>query len=61
MGDSSQRPQLFDFDHVHFDSSAGGPVAILYGALGTGCFKDFHAALAEAAKQVLSLLSVYAV
>ncbi|KAL3004823.1 hypothetical protein AAZX31_08G185500 [Glycine max] len=51
VGDSSQRPQLFDFDHVHFDSSAGGPVAILYGALGTGCFKDFHAALAEAAKQ----------
>nr|KYP63179.1 UDP-glucose:glycoprotein glucosyltransferase 1 [Cajanus cajan] len=48
---SIQRPQLFDFDHVHFDSSVGSPVAVLYGALGTSCFKEFHAALVGAAKQ----------
>lgn len=51
-GDSFQSPELFDFDHVHFDSSSGSPVAILYGALGTHCFKEFHAALVGAAKQV---------
>jgi hypothetical protein len=48
---------VFDFDHVHFDSSIGfgSPVAILYGALGTDCFKEFHVALVEAAKQVHSV------
>ncbi|KAL2342225.1 hypothetical protein Fmac_010165 [Flemingia macrophylla] len=50
-GGSVQRLQLFDFDHVHFDSSVGSPVAVLYGALGTSCFKEFHAALVAAAKQ----------
>ncbi|TKY71358.1 UDP-glucose:glycoprotein glucosyltransferase [Spatholobus suberectus] len=51
VGGSFQRPELFDFDHVHFDSSVGSPLAILYGALGTSCFKEFHAALVGAAKQ----------
>ncbi|XP_045817511.1 UDP-glucose:glycoprotein glucosyltransferase-like isoform X2 [Trifolium pratense] len=51
VGDSFQSPPVFDFDHVHFDSATGGPVAILYGALGTHCFKEFHVALIEAAKQ----------
>jgi len=47
--------QLFDFDHIHFDSSVGSPVAILYGALGTVCFKEFHDVLVGAAKEVLVL------
>ncbi|KAJ1435014.1 UDP-glucose:Glycoprotein Glucosyltransferase [Sesbania bispinosa] len=51
VGDSIHRPEVFDFDHVHFDSSIGSPVAILYGALGTLCFKEFHVALVAAAKQ----------
>nr|XP_034910754.1 UDP-glucose:glycoprotein glucosyltransferase isoform X2 [Populus alba] len=50
-GDSFQQPELFDFDHVHFESLSGSPVTILYGALGTDCFKEFHSALVEAAKQ----------
>ncbi|KAG5248502.1 UDP-glucose:glycoprotein glucosyltransferase [Salix suchowensis] len=50
-GDSFQQPELFDFDHVHFESLSGSPVTILYGALGTDCFKVFHSALVEAAKQ----------
>jgi UDP-glucose:glycoprotein glucosyltransferase len=50
-GDSFQQPELFDFDHIHFDSNIGSPVAILYGALGTDCFKKFHVTLAEAAKE----------
>ncbi|KAG6391795.1 hypothetical protein SASPL_149555 [Salvia splendens] len=45
-----QYPEIFDFDHVHPDSTAGCPTAILYGALGTECFKEFHMALSEAAK-----------
>ncbi|MED6143169.1 hypothetical protein PIB30_003873 [Stylosanthes scabra] len=51
VGDSYQRPEVFDFDHVHFDSSIGSPVAILYGALGTSCFKEFHGVLVGAAKE----------
>lgn len=51
VSDSIQSPEVFDFDHVHFDSSTGSPVAILYGALGTECFKEFHIALVGAAKQ----------
>lgn len=47
-----QYPEIFDFDHVHPDSTAGSPTAILYGALGTECFKEFHTALSEAAKNV---------
>lgn len=57
-GDSFQ-PELFEFDHIHFDSSLGSPVAILYGAIGTDCFKDFHFTLVEAAKEVHNLLSGY--
>ncbi|KAJ1419971.1 UDP-glucose:Glycoprotein Glucosyltransferase [Sesbania bispinosa] len=52
VGDSFHRPEVFDFDHVHFDSSIGSPLAILYGALGTVCFKEFHVALAAASKQL---------
>ncbi|CAK9160519.1 unnamed protein product [Ilex paraguariensis] len=51
-GDMFQQPELFDFDHVHFDSSIAGPVAILYGALGMDCFREFHVTLVEAAKEV---------
>lgn len=49
--DSSEHPELFDFDHIYADSRASGPVAILYGALGTECFKEFHVALVDASKQ----------
>lgn len=48
---SFEQPQLFDFDHIHFESKVGTPVAILYGALGTDCFQDFHASLKEASKK----------
>ncbi|RDY03533.1 UDP-glucose:glycoprotein glucosyltransferase, partial [Mucuna pruriens] len=51
VGDSFQRPEIFDFDHVYYESSIGSPVAILYGALGTHCFKEFHVALVKAAKE----------
>ncbi|XP_013591506.1 PREDICTED: UDP-glucose:glycoprotein glucosyltransferase isoform X2 [Brassica oleracea var. oleracea] len=50
-GDAAQGPELFDFDHVHFDSKAGTPVAVLYGAVGTDCFREFHLSLAQAAKE----------
>ncbi|OIW17921.1 hypothetical protein TanjilG_17757 [Lupinus angustifolius] len=50
-GNSFQRPGTFDFDHVHYDSKFGSPVAVLYGALGTSCFKEFHVALVEASKK----------
>ncbi|KAK2966664.1 hypothetical protein RJ640_002362 [Escallonia rubra] len=49
--DTFQQPELFEFDHIHVDSSIGSPVAILYGALGTDCFKEFHLTLVEAAKE----------
>ncbi|KAL5787384.1 hypothetical protein ACOSP7_004333 [Xanthoceras sorbifolium] len=49
--DSFQQPELFDFDHIHFDSNIASPVAILYGALGTDCFKEFHVNLVQAAKE----------
>lgn len=51
IGDSFQQPELFDFDHIHIDSSVESPVAILYGALGTDCFRKFHTTLVEAAKE----------
>ncbi|XP_071733652.1 UDP-glucose:glycoprotein glucosyltransferase-like [Rutidosis leptorrhynchoides] len=50
-GDIFQEPELFEFDHIYFDSSIGSPIAILYGALGTDCFKEFHTSLVEAAKE----------
>ncbi|KAK7247307.1 hypothetical protein RIF29_42188 [Crotalaria pallida] len=50
-GNSFQRPEIFDFDHVHYDSSTGSSVAVLYGALGTNCFKEFHVALVKASKE----------
>ncbi|KAK1287551.1 UDP-glucose:glycoprotein glucosyltransferase [Acorus calamus] len=49
--DSSEQPEIFDFDHVHLNSSKSSPVAILYGALGTNCFKEFHAVLADSSKK----------
>ncbi|KAK0591027.1 hypothetical protein LWI29_034667 [Acer saccharum] len=49
--DSFQQPELFDFDHIHFNSNIASPVAILYGALGTDCFKEFHVNLVQAAKE----------
>ncbi|KAG6600362.1 UDP-glucose:glycoprotein glucosyltransferase, partial [Cucurbita argyrosperma subsp. sororia] len=51
VGDCLQPPDLYDFDHVHFGSSSGSRVAILYGALGTDCFKQFHVTLVKAAKE----------
>ncbi|KAA3463503.1 UDP-glucose:glycoprotein glucosyltransferase-like [Gossypium australe] len=50
-GDSFQQPELYDFDHIHFDSNIASPVAILYGALGTECFREFHVTLVQAAKE----------
>lgn len=50
-GDVFQQPEIFEFDHVHMDSTAGSPIAVLYGALGTDCFKKFHLALVDASKQ----------
>lgn len=51
----AQQPELFDFDHLYLAMNVSSPVAILYGALGTGCFKDFHLSLAEAAQKVCSV------
>ncbi|KAK8617673.1 hypothetical protein V6N13_080581 [Hibiscus sabdariffa] len=51
IGDSFQQPELYEFDHVHFDSNIMSPVAILYGALGTECFREFHLTLVQAAKE----------
>ncbi|KAK7399679.1 hypothetical protein VNO78_10868 [Psophocarpus tetragonolobus] len=51
VGDSFQRPEIFDFDHIYYESSVGSPVAILYGALGTNCFREFHVTLVKAAKE----------
>ena len=53
--DSFQQPELFDFDHIHFNSNIASPVAILYGALGTDCFKEFHVNLVQAAKEVFTI------
>jgi len=50
--DSYEHPELFEFDHIYSDLNIAGPVAILYGALGTECFKEFHVALIDASKQV---------
>ncbi|KAL8535987.1 hypothetical protein ACS0TY_011576 [Phlomoides rotata] len=46
-----QQPEIFEFDHVHPGSTTGSPTMILYGALGTECFKEFHIALSEASKE----------
>ena len=46
------RAEIFDFDHVYHESNLNSPVVILYGALGTDCFKDFHYVLVEEAKKV---------
>ncbi|KAG6576980.1 UDP-glucose:glycoprotein glucosyltransferase, partial [Cucurbita argyrosperma subsp. sororia] len=51
VGDSIQPPDLYDFDHIHFGSSSESRVAILYGALGTDCFRQFHVTLVKAAKE----------
>ncbi|KAJ0970439.1 hypothetical protein J5N97_023316 [Dioscorea zingiberensis] len=49
--DTSEQPELFDFDHIYFGSNISAPVAILYGAPGTECFREFHAVLAESSKK----------
>lgn len=54
-GESYQQPELFEFDHVYSVSNSSSPVAILYGALGTSCFMEFHRVLVKAAKEVHSL------
>ncbi|KAK1310475.1 UDP-glucose:glycoprotein glucosyltransferase [Acorus calamus] len=59
--DSSEQPEIFDFDHVHLNSSKSSPVAILYGALGTDCFKEFHAVLADSSKKDALNLGGYGV
>ncbi|KAJ4784375.1 UDP-glucose:glycoprotein glucosyltransferase 1 [Rhynchospora pubera] len=41
-------PELFDFDHIYPNSRTGAPVSVLYGAVGTECFKEFHTILSEA-------------
>ncbi|XP_022726085.1 UDP-glucose:glycoprotein glucosyltransferase-like isoform X2 [Durio zibethinus] len=51
LGESFQQPELYDFDHIHFDSNIVSPVAILYGAPGTDCFQEFHVTLVRAAKE----------
>ncbi|KAG9141867.1 hypothetical protein Leryth_013981 [Lithospermum erythrorhizon] len=51
VNDPFQQPEIFEFDHVHKDSAAASPVAVLYGALGTDCFRKFHPALVDAARQ----------
>ncbi|CAM8984047.1 unnamed protein product [Rhodiola kirilowii] len=50
-GDSFQQPEVFEFDHIYHDSNVSSPVAVLYGALGTDCFSNFHVTLAEASKK----------
>ncbi|RAL49511.1 hypothetical protein DM860_012944 [Cuscuta australis] len=50
-GETFQQPELYEFDHVHPDSSIGSPTTILYGALGTECFKKFHHILVNAARE----------
>ncbi|XP_057538898.1 UDP-glucose:glycoprotein glucosyltransferase [Amaranthus tricolor] len=50
-GESYQQPELFEFDHVYSVSNSSSPVAILYGALGTSCFMEFHRVLVKAAKE----------
>ncbi|XP_066332805.1 UDP-glucose:glycoprotein glucosyltransferase-like isoform X1 [Miscanthus floridulus] len=49
--DSTEHPELFDFDHIYPRTNITAPVAIFYGAVGTKCFKEMHVQLAEASKQ----------
>ncbi|OEL35788.1 UDP-glucose:glycoprotein glucosyltransferase [Dichanthelium oligosanthes] len=49
--DSTEQPELFDFDHVYPRANITAPVAIFYGAVGTKCFRELHVQLAEASKQ----------
>ncbi|XP_052141963.1 UDP-glucose:glycoprotein glucosyltransferase [Oryza glaberrima] len=49
--DSTQQPELFEFDHIYPQSNITAPIAIFYGAFGTKCFKELHVHLAEASKQ----------
>lgn len=48
---SAEHPELFEFDHTYPGMSVAVPVAILYGAFGTECFKEFHVVLVDASKQ----------
>ncbi|XP_066322950.1 UDP-glucose:glycoprotein glucosyltransferase-like [Miscanthus floridulus] len=49
--DSTEQPELFDFDHIYPRTNITAPVAMFYGAVGTKCFKEMHVQLAEASKQ----------
>ncbi|KAL6643108.1 hypothetical protein ACP70R_021289 [Stipagrostis hirtigluma subsp. patula] len=49
--DSTEQPQLFEFDHVYPRSNITAPIAMFYGAVGTKCFKELHVHLVEASKQ----------
>ncbi|KAK3153915.1 hypothetical protein QOZ80_2BG0183200 [Eleusine coracana subsp. coracana] len=49
--DSTEQPEIFDFDHVYPRTNITAPIAIFYGAVGTKCFKELHDHLAEASKQ----------
>ncbi|BFI40446.1 UDP-glucose:glycoprotein glucosyltransferase [Marchantia polymorpha subsp. ruderalis] len=42
--------EVYDFDHVYPGSEGGLFVAILYGALGTSCFRTSHSLLSESSK-----------
>lgn len=44
--------EVYDFDHVYPGSEGGLFVAILYGALGTSCFRTSHSLLSESSKMV---------
>lgn len=49
--DSTEQPELFEFDHIYRRTNITAPVAIFYGAVGTKCFKELHVQLVEASKQ----------
>lgn len=49
----------YDFDHVHPASKRGGRVFVLYGALGTPCFRELHAVLTRALQEGKSVTYIY--
>lgn len=49
--DSTEEPEIFEFDHVYPESNRKSPGAVLYGALGSNCFSNFHLALVEASRK----------
>ncbi|GLJ16960.1 hypothetical protein SUGI_0293070 [Cryptomeria japonica] len=51
LEDLTEEPEIFDFDHIYPESNKRSPIAILYGALGSSCFLNFHRILAEASRK----------